>query len=52
MEKNFRFFRGLFYVEILGGQNRYGLECTVVINPPELPKMMKLEIMHVASAGV
>jgi len=27
----------LLYVELLKGQNRYGLVCAVIINPSELP---------------
>jgi len=26
----------LLYVQLLGGQNRYGLVCAIMINPPEL----------------
>jgi len=27
----------LLYVQLLGGKNRYGLACAVMINPAELP---------------
>jgi len=40
------------YVQLLGGQNRYGL-VWAVNNPPELPVIMKkFEMMHILQAQV
>jgi len=43
----------LLYVQLLGGQNRYGRVCAVMINPPEL--LINDEDRneaHIASTGV
>jgi len=43
----------LLYVQLLGGQNRYGLVCAVIINPLELSinDEARNEV-HIASTGV
>jgi len=43
----------LLYVQLLGGQNRYGLVCAVMINPPELKINDEARNeAHIASTGV
>jgi len=43
----------LLCVQLLGGQNRYGLVCAVMINPPELPIIDEApNESHIASRGV
>jgi len=43
----------LLYVQLLRGQNRYGLVCAVMINPPELPINDETRNeSHIASTGV
>jgi len=43
----------LLFVQLLGGQNKYGVVCAVMINPPELPiKDEARNEGHIASAGV
>jgi len=43
----------LLYVQLLGGQNRNGLACAVVICPPQLPTDDEARNeAHIASTGV
>ena len=43
----------MLYAQLLGGQNRYGLVCTVLINPSELPINGEARNeAHIASIGV
>jgi len=52
-ERKCSFFMWLLYVQLLGGQNKYGVVCAVMINPPELPiKDEARNEGHIASAGV
>ena len=51
--RKFSFFMRLLYVQLLGEENRYGLVCAVVINPPELPTDDDARNeAHVARTGV
>jgi len=46
--RNLSFFiMWLLYVQLLRGQNRYGIMWALMINPPELPIMTKPEMMHI-----
>jgi len=52
-QENVRFIMWLLYVQLLRGQNRYGLVCAVMINPPELPINDETRNeSHIASTGV
>jgi len=46
------FIMWLLYVQLLGGQNRYGLVLAVMINPPELPNDEAQNDAHRASTDV
>jgi len=51
--KSLVFFMWLSYVQLLGGQNRNGLVCAIMICPPELPINDEgRNEAHIASTGV